>query len=68
MTEQEKADRRMNDRVVAGDMLDAACRALQFPPSRASLRTAYENAEAAVAAIRRMIDAHDAVMLRIMLP
>ena len=68
MTDQQREDRRQVDRVVAGDMLDAACRALQFPPSRASLRTAYENAEAAAAAIRRMIDAHDAVMLRIMLP
>ena len=68
MTDQQRADRRQVDQVVAGDMLDAARRALQFPPSRASLRTAYENAEAAVAAIRRMIDAHDAVMLRIMLP
>ena len=46
-------DAQQVNRMIAGDLLDAAARALVFPPTEASLRTARENAEAAIAAIKR---------------
>ena len=74
MTDQQRADRRQVNRLVAGQMAEVvrhavdAQRALGVPPTREALLVALENSKAMVVLLTDMIDAHDAVMLRIMLP
>jgi len=50
-------DAQLVDQVVAGDLLDTAIRALQLPMTAATLRTARENVQEALAAIGRLENA-----------